>query len=79
MFPRGPSVARLAESRMSMLEYKTRLLPYKPSIFQSDNFEIQEALNLDAAEGWRLNQIMIPSSLWGRSNGVIAILERTKT
>ena len=63
---------------MSNLEYKTLLLPYKPSIFQSDNSEIQEALNVVAQERWRLSQIIEPSTLWGRSNTVIAILERAK-
>ena len=63
---------------MQSFEYKTLMLPYKPSIFQSDSFDIQEALNADGAQGWKLSQILIPSSLWGRSNGVIAILERPK-
>jgi hypothetical protein len=75
---RGPFVARSREPRMSTLEYKTILLPYKPSIFQSDNSEIQEALNVVGQEGWKLSQTILPSTLWGRSNTVLAILERTK-
>jgi hypothetical protein len=63
---------------MSTLEYKTILLPYKPSIFQSDNFEVQEALNVVGKEGWKLAEVVLPSTLWGRSNTVMAILERTK-
>jgi len=63
---------------MSALEYKTILLPYKPSVFQPDNSDIQEALNLVGQERWKLSQIIEPSSLWGRSNTVIAILERPK-
>jgi hypothetical protein len=61
---------------MSTLEYKTILLPYKPSIFQSDSAELQEALNVEGLQRWKLSQIVLPSSLWGRSNGMIAILER---
>lgn len=61
---------------MPTLEYKTILLPYKPSIFQSDSAELQEALNVEGLQRWKLSQIVLPSSLWGRSNGMIAILER---
>jgi hypothetical protein len=75
---RGPSVARPPEPRMSTIEYKTILLPYKPSIFQSDNSEVQEALNIVGQEGWKLSQTILPSTLWGRSNTVMAILERAK-
>jgi hypothetical protein len=63
---------------MSKLEYKTILLPYKTSLFQSDNHELAEGLNVVAAEGWRLSQIVLPSTVWGRANTMIAILERPK-
>ncbi len=63
---------------MSTLEYKVILLPYKPSIFQADSTDIHDALNAAGQEGWRLSQIIEPSTLWGRSNSVIAILERPK-
>jgi hypothetical protein len=61
---------------MSTIEYKTILLPFKPSIFQADSTDIHDALNVVGKEGWRLSQIIEPSTLWGRSNSVIAILER---
>lgn len=64
---------------MSTLEYKTLLLPYKPSNFQTDATEIQEALNVEALQNWRLSQLVLPSAVWGRSNGMIAILERPRT
>jgi hypothetical protein len=63
---------------MPALEYKVILLPYKPSIFQPDSTDIHDALNVAGSEGWRLAQIIEPSTLWGRSNNVIAILERPK-
>ena len=63
---------------MPALEYKVILLPYKPSIFQSDSTDIHDALNVVGSEGWRLAQVIEPSTLWGRSNSVIAILERAK-
>jgi hypothetical protein len=63
---------------MSQFEYKTVLLPYKPSTFQDDATDVGASLNKEAANGWRVLQIVIPSTLWGRANGMIAILERTK-
>ena len=63
---------------MSKVEYKVILLPYKTGLFQSDNTEIGEALNVVGADGWRLSQIVLPSTVWGRANTMIAILERSK-
>jgi hypothetical protein len=63
---------------MSKLEYKTILLPYKTGTFQSDNFEIAEALNVHGADRWRLSQIVMPAAAWGRANTMIAILERAR-
>ncbi len=64
---------------MSKLEYKTILLPYKPSVFQSDDTELSSVLNKEAEDRWRLSQIVLPSTIWGRANGMMAILERSKT
>jgi hypothetical protein len=61
---------------MKKVEYKTILLPYKTGLFQSDNTEITEGLRDVAADGWRLSQIVLPSTVWGRANTMIAILER---
>jgi len=63
---------------VSKLEYKTILLPYKPSTFQSDEVEVAQALNKEGEQNWRLSQIVLPSTIWGRANGMLAILERTK-
>jgi hypothetical protein len=63
---------------MSKLEYKTILLPYKTGLFQSDSTEIAEGLNKVGEEGWRLSQLVLPSTVWGRANTMIAILERPK-
>ena len=64
---------------MSQLEYKTILLPYKTGIFQADSDELAVALNKEAVERWRLSQLVLPSTVWGRANTMIAILERTRT
>jgi hypothetical protein len=61
------------------LEYKTILLPYKTGIFQAESDEVAAALNREGAERWRLTQIVLPSTMWGRANTMVAILERTRT
>jgi hypothetical protein len=63
---------------MTNYEYKTILLPYKPSTFQSDTSELQDALNVEGQQQWRLSQVVLPSTIWGRSNGMIAIFERPR-
>jgi uncharacterized protein DUF4177 len=34
------------------------------------------ALNLEGREGWQLKQIILPSSSWGTSDSMVAVLER---
>ena len=63
---------------MSQFEYKTILLPYKPSAFQGDSDDVSEALNKQTVDRWRLSQLVLPSTVWGRSNTMLAILERAK-
>ena len=67
------------ENRMSKIEYKTILLPYKTGIFQSDSIEVADALNKVGVDGWRLSQIVLPSTMWGRANTMVAILERASS
>jgi hypothetical protein len=66
------------ENRMSKIEYKTILLPYKTGIFQDDSVDVAEMLNKQGAEGWHLSQIVLPSTVWGRANTMVAILQRAK-
>jgi hypothetical protein len=66
----------LPENRMTKIEYKTILLPYKTGIFQDDSTDVAAMLNKVGAEGWRLSQIVLPSTVWGRANTMVAILER---
>jgi hypothetical protein len=63
---------------MSKVEYKTILLPYKTGIFQDDSVDVAEMLNKQGAEGWLLSQIVLPSTVWGRANTMVAILQRAK-
>jgi hypothetical protein len=74
--PAGHLFARVPENRMSKIEYKTILLPYKTGIFQSDSADVTEILNKEGAEGWQLSQIVLPSTVWGRANTMLAILQR---
>jgi hypothetical protein len=37
---------------------------------------VQEALNKLGVDGWKLSQIVLPSTVWGRANTMVAILER---
>lgn len=72
-------IVRLPETRMTKIEYKTLLLPYKTGIFQDDSTDVAEMLNKVGVEGWRLAQIVLPSTVWGRANTMVAILERPQT
>jgi Domain of unknown function (DUF4177) len=78
MRQRGNTSAHQPEFRMSQIEYKTVLLPYKTGIFQSDSIEVAEVLNKEGADRWRLSQIVLPSTMWGRANTMVAILERAR-
>jgi uncharacterized protein DUF4177 len=62
---------------MNKIEFKTILLPYKTGIFQGDSVELTTLLCKEGAEGWQLSQIVLPSTMWGRANTMIAILQRT--
>jgi hypothetical protein len=64
---------------VNKIEYKTVLLPYKTSLFQGDSTDLTDMLNKAGEEGWKLSQIVLPSTVWGRANTMIAIMERAKT
>ena len=61
---------------MSKFEFKTVLLPYKTGIFQGDSAELSATLNKEGLEGWQISQIVLPSTMWGRANTMIAIMQR---
>jgi hypothetical protein len=63
---------------MNQFEYKTILLPYKTGVFQGESEELSAALNREGADRWRLSQLVLPSTMWGRANSMVAILERTR-
>ena len=61
---------------MSKIEYKSVLLPYKTGLFQGDSTDLNDLLNKEGAQGWQLSQIVLPSTVWGRANTMIAIMQR---
>jgi len=62
---------------MSKIEFKTVLLPYKTGLFQGETTDLVNPLNKAGEEGWQLSQIVLPSTVWGRANTMIAIMQRT--
>lgn len=53
-----------------------RVLPFKFGVFKQGLPDIQSALNKEGLDGWRLKQMILPSSDWGKSDSLVAILER---
>ena len=66
----------IPEKSMGRFEYKTVVLPFRMGIFKKGLPDIQEALNKEGNEGWQFKQIILPSSEWGKSDSIVAILER---
>ena len=64
------------EKHMSRFEYKTIPLPFKFGIFKQGLPDIQTALNKEGRDGWQFKQMVLPSSDWGKSDTMVAILER---
>jgi transcriptional regulator with XRE-family HTH domain len=61
----------------TQFEYKTVVLPFRIGVFKQGLPDIQMALNKEGQQGWQFKQIILPSSSWGSSDSMVAILERT--
>ena len=61
---------------MVKYEYKTVVLPFKFGVFKQGLPDISAALTKEGAEGWQFKQLVLPSGDWGKSDTMIAILER---
>jgi hypothetical protein len=61
---------------MSRFEYKTVVLPFRVGIFKQGLPDIQSALNKEGLQGWQFKQMVLPSTDWGKSDSMVAILER---
>lgn len=57
-------------------EYKTIVMPFRLGLFKQGLPDIQDILNRESEEGWRFRQIIMPSSSWGSSDNMVAVLER---
>lgn len=64
------------EKQMLQFEYKTVVLPFRMGIFKQGLPDIQTALNAEGRQGWQFKQMVLPSSDWGKSDSMVAILER---
>lgn len=61
---------------MKKYEYKTVTIKFSKGFFKKGTPDVSVALNKEAAEGWRLHQMMLPSVGFGETDQMIAILER---
>jgi transcriptional regulator with XRE-family HTH domain len=66
------------EKRVNRFEYKTVVLPFRIGIFKQGLPDIQSALNNEGQQGWQFKQMILPSSDWGKSDSMVAILERAR-
>ena len=61
---------------MIRYEYKTITLPFTTGVFMKGTPDVAAALNSEAQEGWRLQQIIMPAASGAGSTEILAILER---
>jgi hypothetical protein len=61
---------------MNRFEYKTIVLPFRMGVFKQGLPDIQTTLKIEGREGWQLEQMVLPSTGWGKSDDMVAILER---
>jgi hypothetical protein len=64
------------KEKVMIYEYKSVVLPFKIGMFRQGLPDIAAGLNEEGREGWRLRQLVLPSSSWGTSDSVVAVLER---
>jgi len=64
------------EESIMRFEYKTIVLPFKFGIFKQGLPDIEEELCNAGLNGWKFKQVIMPSSEWGKSDRIVAILER---
>src|ERR1700733_14400095 len=77
--PTAPNAGQyiLSGELMKKFEYKTLVLPFRVGIFKQGVPDIKAALDAEGGDGWQFKQMILPSSQWGTSDSMVAILERT--
>lgn len=64
---------------MKNYEYKTVEMPFKHGLFNPKTPDVENLLNAEGEQGWRLHQIILPASAsFGRTDNMVVILEREK-
>lgn len=63
---------------MRQYEYKTIALNYGHGILKRKDPDLDEALNNEAKEGWRVRQIVVPAKELGQSEKFLVLLERER-
>ncbi len=63
---------------MAKYEYKTITLEQKGlGLFRSREIpELENTLNREGQEGWRLGEVLLPSAAFGESDRIILVFER---
>lgn len=61
---------------MRTFEYKSVVLSFHVGLFKQGLPDIQTTLNEHGHQGWQFKQMVLPSSDWGKSDSMVAILER---
>lgn len=68
------------QQTMKRYQYKTVEMPFKFGLFKQGTPDIQDTLNIEGKQGWRLHQMVLPAgSNMGQSEKMIAIFERELT
>ncbi|WP_249977997.1 DUF4177 domain-containing protein [Vreelandella olivaria] len=64
-------------TKMKKYEYKTIEMPFKFGIFKQKTPDVENLLNAEGAQGWRLHQVVLPaSSNFGQTDKMVVIFER---
>lgn len=64
-------------TKMKKYEYKTFEMPTKFGIFKPRTPDVENLLNAEGAQGWRLHQIVLPASAnFGQTDKMVVIFER---
>ena len=52
---------------MKKYEYKTITIKFRVGFFKKRTPDISEMLNREGAQGWKLNQMVLPAATFGES------------
>ncbi len=61
---------------MKKYEYKSVVIKFDHGWFKKGTSNVDDALNEEAADGWKLSQMIMPTDSTGGTEQMIAILER---